>query len=63
MKYKRSRFAGNLIDNNFIEFTFLPLTKVKYKQTLEYITLIGKNKKLFKIETSFKEWLVGFYRW
>jgi hypothetical protein len=55
MKYKRSRFAGNLIDNNFIEFTFLPLTKVKYKQTLEYITLIGKNKKLFKIETSFKE--------
>jgi hypothetical protein len=55
----------NLLDTNVIEFyTFLsssyPFVRVKYKENQEHLTLIGKNKRPFKIDVKFIEWLVGF---
>jgi hypothetical protein len=50
----------NLLDTNVIEFyTFLsssyPFVRVKYKENQEHLTLIGKNKRPFKIDVKFIE--------
>jgi LAGLIDADG endonuclease len=50
---------SNLTDTQLIEFVQLGPILLSVQKT-EYLTLIGKNKRPFKIETKFLEWLVGF---
>jgi len=41
-----------------VSYNFFPCVKCKESPT--HLTLIGKNKKPFKIEINFIQWLVGF---
>jgi hypothetical protein len=50
---------SNLTDTQLIEFVQLGPILLSVQKT-EYLTLIGKNKRPFKIETKILEWLVGF---